>query len=431
MAPHDAGRSGSPPGSGPPNNNPPGSGSPPDSVPPTSNPTSSNPPDSNPPRNPHVPLRRVPNIPWGRAALLMAALFLAALGGWEAHWRSEGFRPTTRNSESLWAATRRRVDRAELRQTVLLGSSRMLFDIDLDAWEEETGVLPVQLALEGTNPRPVLKGLAQDPDFTGLALVGVTPVLFIQPDAGYRAKAIARYGHESPSQWLGQQISAPLERVFAFYHFDTALFAVLHRQTWWPARPGLPFQEREVRRLTDMDPRREANLWWKVDDDPEYAALAQSIWSDFLDHPPPPPPEEEAKKQFEELLGAVRADVDAIRARGGEVAFVRLPSAGHFREVEAAAFPRESVWEPIMAAARAVAIHFEDYPQLSNVRVPEWSHVSARDKGRLTRALVRILREKFEARGVSRPELQPEAQPQLQPDPQPKQNPEPQPKLQL
>lgn len=363
-------------------------------------------PGSAPGGPPHVPLREIPGVPWGRAALLMLVLFLGAMAGWEAHWRAQGFGPTIRNSEGLWAATRRRVDRAEPRQTVLLGSSRMLFDIDLDAWEEKTGVLPVQLALEGTNPRPVLRGLAEDPDFKGLALVGVTPVLFLAPGAGYRAKAIARYGSESPSQWLGQRISMPLERVLAFYHFDTALFAVLHRQTWWPARPGLPFQARDVRRLTDMDARREADLWWKLDEDPEYAALAQSIWSDIIDHPPPPPPEEEAKEQFETMLEEVREDVASIRARGGDVAFVRLPSAGHFREVEAAAFPREGVWEPIVAAAGAVAVHFEDYPELRDVRVPEWSHVSAKDKGRLTRALVRILKAKFDERGEPRPELE-------------------------
>lgn len=354
-----------------------------------------------------VPLRDVPSGSWGRAGILMAVVFVVALGGWEAFWRAEQFRPGIRNSEGLWAETRRRVDRAEPRQTALLGSSRMLFDIDLDAWEEMTGVLPIQLALEGSNPRPVLSGLADDPDFTGLAVVGVVPALFLQPGTGYREAAVQRYYEESPSQWLGQRISMPLERTFAFYHFDTALFNVLHRQTWWPERSGLPFQAREVRKLSDMDERREADLWSRLDDDPTYAELAKSIWSDMLDHPPPPPPEEEAKKRFEAMLEEIRADVEAIRARGGDVAFVRLPSTGHFREVENTVFPRERVWEPIVAAADAVSVHFEDHPELMDVRIPEWSHVSARDKTRFTRDLVRILREKFRQRGEVPPELAP------------------------
>jgi len=352
-----------------------------------------------------VPLREVPPVPWGRAAILTAVVFVVALGGWEAFWRSEEFRPSIRNTESLWAETRRRIDRREPRQTALLGSSRMLFDIDLDAWEETTGVLPVQLALEGSNPRPVLSDLAADPDFTGLAVVGFTPPLFMQPGFGYREAAFERYHEESPAQWLSQRISRPLERIFGFYVYDAALFTVIHRQTWWPERPGLPFQAREVRRIFEMDERREADLWTRIDDDPEFAALTQAIWSDVLDHPPPLPPEEERKKQFEAMLEQLRADVEAIRSRGGDVAFVRLPSIDHFREVEAAAFPRERVWESILAATDAVGVHFEDHPELMDVRVPEWSHVSARDKTRFTRDLVRILREEFAKRGEVPEEL--------------------------
>ncbi|MEJ2339937.1 MAG: hypothetical protein P8Y15_13760 [Gemmatimonadales bacterium] len=319
---------------------------------------------------------------WSRAGILALILLVLPLGGWEAYWRGQQFRPSTRNSDGLWAMARRWVDRAAPEQTVLIGSSRVLFDIDLDAWEEETGLLPLQLALEGTNPRPVLSDLAADPDFTGLAVVVVTPMLVVMPDAG-------------------------LERVFAFYNFDTALFTVLHRQTWWPERPGLPFQPRVVRKLSDMDRRREADMWVRLEDDPEYAELAKSIWRDFLDYPPPAPSEAEARAQFEAMLDEIKRDVEAIRARGGDVAFVRLPSAGYFREDEAAAFPRERVWEPIVAAAGAVSVHFEDYPELMDVRLPEWSHVSARDKGRFTRDLVRILRDNFRARGTLRPELEP------------------------
>ncbi len=357
--------------------------------------------------DPKVPLRDVPRVAWSRAGILALILLVLPLGGWEAYWRGQQFRPSTRNSDGLWAMARRWVDRAAPEQTVLIGSSRVLFDIDLDVWEEETGLLPLQLALEGTNPRPVLSDLPADPDFTGLAVVGVTPMLVVMPEAGYRAGAIDRYTTESPSQWLGQRISMPLERVFAFYNFDTALFAVLHRQTWWPERSGLPFQPREVRKLSDMDRRREADMWARLEDDPEYAELAKSIWRDFLDHPPPAPSEAEARAQFEAILDEIERDVEAIRARGGDVAFVRLPSVGYFRENEAAVFPRDRVWEPIVAAAGAVSVHFEDYPELMDVRLPEWSHVSARDKGRFTRDLVRILRDNFRARGTLRPELEP------------------------
>jgi hypothetical protein len=335
-----------------------------------------------------------------------ALLFLVALGGWEAYWRGQGFYPSYRNSEGLWAMTRRQVDRAEPGATVIIGSSRALFDTDLEAWEGETGTLPIQLALEGTNPRPVLAGLARDPDFTGLLVVGVTPPLFFMPEVGYREAAIERYESETPSQWLSQRISMPLEQILAFYSFDTKLFTVLKRQTWWPERSGVRI-ERDVRKLANLRRTRQAPLWEKLEYDPAYAALARDIWREFLDNPPPPLPPDEAKRMFDTMIEELQRDVEAIRARGGEVVFVRYPSTGHFLEVETRAFPRERFFDDVVDSVDAVGVHFDDHPELQDVTIPEWSHIASRDSPRFTRALIQILRRELTARGIHRPELGP------------------------
>jgi hypothetical protein len=352
------------------------------------------------------PERVVPTAPWDRIAVVTVVLFLAALGGWEAYWRGQGFYPSYRNSEGLWAMTRRQVDRAEPGATVIIGSSRALFDTDLEAWEEETGILPIQLALEGTNPRPVLAGLARDPDFIGLLVVGVTPPLFFMPGIGYREGAIERYESETPSQWLSQRISMPLEQILAFYSFDTKLFTVLKRQTWWPERAGVRI-ERDVRKLANLRRTRQAPLWEKLEYDPAYAALARDIWREFLDNPPPPPPPDEAKKIFDTMIEELQRDVETIRARGGEVVFVRYPSTGHFLEVETRAFPRERFFDVVVDSVDAVGVHFDDHPELQDVTIPEWSHISSRDSPRFTRALIQVLRREFAARGIHRPELGP------------------------
>jgi len=352
------------------------------------------------------PERVVPAAPWGRIASVTALLFLVALGGWEAYWRGQGFYPSYRNSEGLWAMTRRQVDRAEPGATVIIGSSRALFDTDLEAWEGETGTLPIQLALEGTNPRPVLAGLARDPDFTGLLVVGVTPPLFFMPEVGYREAAIERYESETPSQWLSQRISMPLEQILAFYSFDTKLFTVLKRQTWWPERSGVRI-ERDVRKLANLRRTRQAPLWEKLEYDPAYAALARDIWREFLDNPPPPLPPDEAKRMFDTMIEELQRDVEAIRARGGEVVFVRYPSTGHFLEVETRAFPRERFFDDVVDSVDAVGVHFDDHPELQDVTIPEWSHIASRDSPRFTRALIQILRRELTARGIHRPELGP------------------------
>lgn len=328
----------------------------------------------------------------------------AGMVAWETLWRAEGVRPAYRNSDGQWAEVRRKVDRDAPGATVLIGSSRMLFDIDLTVWEDETGARPIQLALEGSNPLPVLTRLADDDDFDGLLLVGVTPPLVMQPGIGFREGAVERYETETPSEWIGTKLSYPLERTFAFYTPDAALFTVLERQDWWPVRAGFTPPPPEVRNIAFMDRDRNTELRTRVVTDTAFNRIVTSTWRAGIESAPPPPPEDEARRQFEALLAQVAEDVGKIRERGGEVVFVRLPSSGFFRDFENQALPRERLWEPIVAAADAVGVHFEDHRALQ-VPTPEWSHVAREDKAGVTRAIIEILRRSLAERGVHRPEL--------------------------
>jgi hypothetical protein len=350
--------------------------------------------------------RRIPELSWPRIAVLAAVLAALGIAGWEAYWRGpQQVQASYRNSDGQWAEVRRRVDSGEPNATVFIGSSRTQFDIDLDVWQEMTGVHGIQLALEGSNPLPILTDLASDEDFGGLLVVGITPPLVLMPGIGSRADALDHYYKESPSEWASNKLSYPLERTFAFYNPGFALFTVLERQAWWPERPGLPFQPPEVLKIENMRRDRQADMWNRVEDDPAYNAVVTSTWQAIIESLPPPPPEDEARAAFETLLANVARDVGNIRARGGEVVFIRPPSSGWFRDVERQMTPRERVWEPIVGAAGSVGVHFEDYPELSDVRTPEWSHISSRDKARWTRSLVSILRARMAESGVHRPEI--------------------------
>lgn len=351
--------------------------------------------------------RSVPDAPWGRIAVLFLVLLLAGLGAWEGYWRSVGFEPAYRNSDGLWAIWRRAVDRADDRTTVIIGSSRAMFDINLDTWEQLTGRRPIQLALEGTNPRPVLKHLAEESAFAGLLVVGVTPPLFFTPGFGHRESVLEHYPTESPSQWLGQRISMLVEPYLAFYNFDAALFTVLKRQDFWPARAEFQPPPREVRRLGSMMIDRREKLWDRIETDAAYGALMREIWVDYLAARRELPPPEVIEAGFRALIAEVRGHVEAIRARGGEVVFIRLPSTGRFREIEGLGFPRATHWDVLLREVNAAGVHFEDHPELADVSVPEWSHVSDRDTDRLTRVFVAALREQLAARGTPRRELEP------------------------
>src|SRR5690242_107648 len=120
--------------------------------------------------------RVVPRQPWVQVLLWTLILGSAAVAGWEVFWRARYLVPDDyEDTPAVWQIQR---ERATGNTTVLIGSSRMWEDVDLDVWQEVTGKRPIQLAVAGRNPRPVLRDLANDASFHGLVLCGVTPFLF-------------------------------------------------------------------------------------------------------------------------------------------------------------------------------------------------------------------------------------------------------------
>lgn len=357
-----------------------------------------------------VPVRPVPEQPWGRIFAGALLIFALLLGGWEAYWRAYGVRPSITNTYGLWAMQRRRIDAGEGNATVLLGASRVFFDIQLPVWERLAGRRPIQLAIEGTSPLPFLDDLADDPHFTGQVLVGVAPDLFFS-GYQYRGGVLAYVRKESPSQRVGQWLSMHLlEPYFAFDDPDFALKTVLARQPW-PVRPGKRWFT-EVRKLADTGADRNTHLWSKVGDDPVYREMARNIWREgFLPSDDDPTPEEAAKAEHEQIERATKA-VARLRARGVRVLFVRMPSTGEYLAFENREFPRARTWDVLLSATGAPGIHFEDYPELrpdvQSYYLPEWSHMVLADGERVTAALYGIIERDFWGPGApaSTPALQ-------------------------
>ena len=349
-----------------------------------------------------VPVRPVPEQPWGRIFLGALVLFALLLGGWEAYWRAYGVRPSIANTYGLWAIQRRRIDAGEGNATVLLGASRVFFDIQLPVWQRLAGRLPIQLAIEGTSPLPFLDDLADDPRFTGRVLVGVAPDLFFS-GYEYRGGVLAYMRKESPSQRIGQWLSMHLvEPYLAFDDPDFALKTVLARQPW-PARPGKRWFT-EVRKLAESESDRNTHLWSKVGDDLGYREIARNIWREgFVPSDDDPTPEEVAKGIHEQIERAAKA-VARLRARGVKVLFVRMPSTGEYLAYENRIFPRARTWDVLLTTSGAPGIHFEDYPQLrpdvQGYYLPEWSHMVRADGERVTAALYRIIERDFWAPGM-------------------------------
>ena len=341
-----------------------------------------------------VPERDVPERPWPAMLLGATLLFALLLGGWELYWRDYGVVPGNRDDSALWARERRRLTadgNAPRDATVLVGSSRNFFDVSLPVWERTAGRRPIQLSLVGTSPVFVLEDLANESTFRGQVLVDIAPDIFFTGFA-YRAEVGKYWRKESPSERVGKWLSMTfVEPWFAFYDGDFALSTVLRRQAW-PKRPGLP-GGMPVRKLEIVGPDRAAYMWSKLETDPEYRALARSIWAhDF--HAPPPTPKEraEAKKTLDEQIERTRVAVSKLRSRGVVVVFVRHPTGGDYLEFEQREFPRRSTWDLLLARTGAPGVHFEDHPTLEQgYDFPEWSHMSRRSAERYTAELYRVL----------------------------------------
>jgi hypothetical protein len=184
-----------------------------------------------------------------------------------------------------------------------------------------------------------------------------------------------------------------IEPYFAFFDADYALRAVLARQPW-PQRPGRHWFT-DVRKLAIYEAGRNAHLWSKVETDPAYRELARSIWAEgFVLYPGDPTAEEMLKGEKEQIERAKKA-VAQLRARGVEVIFMRLPSAGPYLQYEERFYPRQRSWDGLLTATGAPGIYFADYPELRGFYLPEWSHMTQAEAQRFTVAFYGVLQRDF------------------------------------
>lgn len=348
--------------------------------------------------------RPVPAQRW--RSIAVAALGAVALltFGWEAYWRSRGFETGDfNNTNGLWADARRH---ATGDATVMIGSSRILFDVNLDVWEEISGVRPVQLALEGTSPRVFLKDLADDEKFKGLVIVGVTAPIFFTREGGLRASAMQYARDETIAQRVDHALMIGLERVFAFIDEQTRPKRQI--QIWpLPLREGMK-PRFDPRKLESLDVDRGAQMWSRLETDPAYREEARGQWLvGFQVMAPPPGPDGKPAAMPDAAIDAVirevKQNVEKIRARGGDVAFLRFPYDGPWMQMEDNAFPRARFWDRLVSGVDALGIAWQDYPELQGYDLPEWSHLSASEAERYTRALAPIFYREYAERRVSQP----------------------------
>ena len=345
--------------------------------------------------------RIIPKHHWMLLALLSVAITSVLTLGWELYCRSLGYEPSINDSPDLWASRRVVLDE-EPRRTVLIGSSRILFDFDMDVYERAMKERPLQLATVGTNPLPYLEDLADHPKFSGTVIVGVVPSLFMAPGGPPVAAArkhLDRYRDWSPTQRIGHYLARVLERRLAFLNQEDLTFNQLLSKLKLPNRERVQVPPEVPPFFHTVDEERQGGMTDFAENTPALQKRIQQIWLPLFT--PPPPKKglslEEQKtgdqKAVKQIMERAKNAVAKIKARGGKVVFLRLPSTGTLREIEKKYKPRSQVWDQLLKFTQAPGIHFEDYPQLTGFDCPEWSHLTQKDATEFTRRLIPLFKE--------------------------------------
>jgi len=319
----------------------------------------------------------VPALPWSRTVLLALLLASGSIGGLEAHWRLEGHRPSVPDSKDLWYFWRQRIYSTDGKVIVLLGTSRIQTDISLDTIRQR---LPdyrvVQLGLGGAQSCiGLLQELVEDSAFKGIVVCELdVPLLdrsLWQSHADFR-----HYRPRSRADYIGVVTKAFIADDFVLLRPGLSIRAILGRYFGVGQPP--------VRDLVCISFRRSAE--WRSTDPDEIEQLRRSTTERYRDTY-----KYDRIPTWRSLGGEVEdinSSVLALRARGGDVVFLRAPSSGERWELEERYHPKAHNWDHFAAASAAVCIHFKDLSSISALRCPDESHLDASEAPQFTRVLL-------------------------------------------
>ncbi|MBA3673714.1 MAG: hypothetical protein H0W75_01945 [Chitinophagaceae bacterium] len=328
-----------------------------------------------------------------KAGVLTLILVITSIASREIYLRSKGHSISYDDGEALWSDKRAQVYESSDKATVLIGSSRNKFDLDIDTWQSITGEEAIQLAIEGASPLPILHNLANDTKFRGKLLIDVTEGLFfgLSSPRGVRVKAALDYYKDvTPSQRFSFKVNHILESQFVFLDKDFFSLNALLQTAKIPPRKGfygapdfpVEFNKVTFARQSKMTPRFEA--------DTTLQNQVKAIWTyggNRINKPQP-------ISQVDSILSTVKKSIDKIKARGGNIIFVRTPVSGSLVEQEKKSFPREIYWDRLLAITGCPGIHYQDYSAIANFQCPEFSHLKYSDAIIYTKNLIQIIEEK-------------------------------------
>jgi hypothetical protein len=312
--------------------------------------------------------------------------------------RIKGGEPNVKDTAELWASERARASALGNQALILVGSSQIQLDTDLEVLAETTGLKPVQLAIDGSPYLDVLENLASDPDIVGTILISTTlPKLSPGENSVRVNKWINTYETKFRGLWspfIEQFLKSRLQ-----YH--SALYANL-----------LPVDELIERLISKAElrkvflttyPSRERDADYSLVKMPDYyfkrverslghavPRLAYASYEAYSDAVVRIARENHRKYNTNpEKYRRIKQAINTLQQRGVQVIISRFPQSGLVEAITEIRYP-ESLWENVVKDFGVRVIDYRDYPQLQ-FQLPDGSHLDKTQKKEFTSKFSRIL----------------------------------------
>jgi hypothetical protein len=347
---------------------------------------------------------RLPRGGWLAIWTGVTVLFLSCVLFFELDLRYQGWSPSVNDSGELWSYYRKRAAELGNNAIILVGKSRIQVGADLDEIRSITKLEPVQLAIDGTTPVPVMENLANDPRITGTIILELTENDIQRDYSNNKATEwIAYYEHVyvkgskiEPYRVIDRNIGTLLEKFLVTRIEGAKPYTVIS---------SLIFNKKEFINYLVLHPDRSRDAdYGKVKMPDFYAARVVRQFGKNLFGQQVIPYEvflevySRAVAELKPLDNSVFLQgikelleyVHKIESRGGRVIIVRFPTDKLIREIDHKRYPRQLYWDQL-AKQHDQTKHSEDYLALSTYDLPDGSHLDFRDKKRFTHELIKII----------------------------------------
>jgi len=316
---------------------------------------------------------------WLKTWIVAAVLVGALAAGYEGFLRSRAYLPTVQDDADLWSLQYDRV-KSDPNAVALLGASRVQYAIDPALLSQLLGGRTVaMLAVNGQYPLAMLRTLADDPAFKGLAIVGIDARGLSKRHWDMQQAYINHYRDRwSLARRVHRQIETALQEHLVFLRAPFSAANIVQR---FLNGFGLPFNDYVVLRsdrVGFLDYRR-------TDVRAIKARRVADLEAYYKDNPPPPP------NAWLADLSQVSEWARRIEARGGRVVFFREPATDEHLDIDEREFPRPQYWDAYARVAPFTMIEFRDEPAFSAFKLPDSSHIDGVDVPAFTVALAKVL----------------------------------------